>query len=376
MVDPVLVARRLVAQGLTTRPFSTAHDAVAALVAAQGQDLAGVISSIALRLAPQDGAAIDDPDALVARVIAAFDDGSVVRGYPMRGTVFAVAGEDLRWITELCAGPPTRAQERRRGQLGLDDEQVARARSLLEGAAGESARGLPRSELFALWDSHGLAPAGGRGYHVLSYLIATGVAAYGPWNGTENNVVLADLWLPAGMSIADRFGGDRDAAAAELLLRYLLGHGPATLRDAAWWSKLPLTTLRRVLPSVRDRLETSVDTTGAGEERYLRPGLLDEVEEAGRAVDDLHLLPGFDEIVLGYPDRSVLVPALHLDALVPGNNGIFQRGVLRRGRIVGIWRRGGRPGRRSLELTGFSELPAITHREAERAHRRFPHPGV
>lgn len=374
MVDPSLVARRLVAQGLAIRPFGTAHDVARAQLAMQGQDLPGVIASIALRLSPE---VAPSAQVAVAAVLAAFDEGTIVRGYPMRGTVFAVAAEDLRWITELCAGAPARAQERRRGQLGLDDEQVDRARTLLESAAGERTRGLSREDLFALWEREGLAPARGRGYHVLSYLMATGVAAYGPWNpqAQSNDVVLAETWLPLGTSIAERFGGDTDTAAAELLLRYLTGHGPATLRDAAWWSKLSLTTLRRVLPSLRGELETDPAATVAGEELWWRPGLLDEVAAAGSAVDRLHLLPGFDEIVLGYPDRTALVPEEHLDALVPGNNGVFQRAVLRRGRIVGTWRRTGPPGRRAFAVDGFRTLPAIALREATSAHGRFPHLG-
>lgn len=342
----------------------------------QGQDLPGVMASIALRLAPApSGPGAGETRHGIDRVIAAFDDGSLVRGYPMRGTVFAVAAEDLRWLTELCADGPTRAQVRRRGQLGLDQEQIDRARGILEATADELPRGLSRQALFARWDAAGLATARGRGYHVLSHLIATGIAAYGPWNGAENDVVLARTWLPAGSALAERFGGDRDAATAELMRRYLTSHGPATVRDLAWWTKLPLAALRRALARVAPELEREIDA--AGEERWFRPGLDEEVAAVGSAADATFLLPGFDEIVLGYPDRMVLLDAAHHEALVPGNNGIFQRGILRRGRIIGTWRRGGRPGRRALELSGFSgvPLPQVARREAERAHRAFPHAG-
>lgn len=369
MVDSPLVRRRLVAQGLVDRPFADARAAVAAHLAMQGQDLPGAMASIALRLAPFADAA--EPRHGIERVIAAFDSGEIVRGYPMRGTVFVVVAADLRWLTELCAAGPLRAQMRRRTQLGLDDEQVARARGILEDVATQSPRGISRADLFALWERAGLAPAGGRGYHVLSHLVAAGVAAYGPFNGTDNDVVIAETWLPADSSIAARFGGDRDAAAAELLLRYLTSHGPASIRDAAWWSKLPLAQLRRALPLIADRLE---EVPGAdGESRWTRPGLEEEVAAAAARVDATHLLPGFDEIVLGYPDRMALLEPEHHALLVPGNNGIFLRGVLRRGRIVGIWRRTGRPGRRELEVSGFGTLPKAALREAERAHRAFPH---
>ena len=44
--------------------------------------------------------------------------------------------------------------------------------------------------------------------------------------------------------------GDRIAAVAEFLRRYLTSHGPATLRDFAWWTKLPLGEIRRALPLI------------------------------------------------------------------------------------------------------------------------------
>lgn len=368
MVDPSLVRARLVAQGVCTRPFASPHDVVSAHGAMQGQDLPGVIASIALRL---DGG--DDPVTRVARVLAAFDDGTVVRGYPMRGTVFAVAAEDLRWMTELCAAGPTRAQVQRRGGLGLDEEQIDQARAVLEEAAGEAPRGLARSELFARWERAGMETARGRGYHVLSYLIATGVAAYGPWNGQDQNVVLAETWLPPGTSIAERFGGDRDAAVGELLLRYLTGHGPATVRDAAWWSKLGLTELRRALRVISSEVEEKPDASG--EMRYQRPGLDEETLAAGGATDALHLLPGFDEMVLGYRDRTEIVPEEHHPALAPGNNGVFRRTILHGGTIVGTWKRGGRAGRRALEASPFTALDAAVMTQAEELHAAFPHLG-
>lgn len=375
MVDPQLIRRRLVSQGLVTRPFSTPHAVAAAQVAMQGQDLPGVMASIALRLAPDPGRPVpaDGVDPGIARVIDAFDDGSIVRGYPMRGTVFVTAAEDLRWITELCAVGPLRSQVARRGQLGLDEEQVRRARAILETALEDRPRGISRLDLYELWEQAGLSPAGGRGYHLLSHHIETGIAAYGPWNGRDNDIVLAETWLPEDSSIAERFGGDEDAAVAELLERYLIGHGPATEREFAWWTKLRLGRIRRAIATIADRLER--EEAPDGQIRWSRPGLDDEVARAGRAVDATFLLPGFDELVLGYPDRLALLAADHHPALVPGNNGVFQRGMLRRGRIVGTWRRGGRPGRRALELSGFTPLPRIAEREAESAYRRFPHVG-
>lgn len=369
MGDPALVARRTLAQGLVTRPFADPHEAVAFHGAMQGQDLPGVISSIALRLAGEDR----DPSTAVGRVLADFDAGRIVRGYPMRGTVFAVAAEDLAWMTQLCADGPVQAAIRRRPRLGLEDCHVATARRVLERRAGGSDDGVDRAELFAAWDEAGVSPAGGRGYHLLVHFISTLVAAYGPCDGVDHRVVLTQEWLPAGSRLEERFDGDRTAAAAELLRRYLISHGPATLRDASWWTKLPLRLLRTALEQIRDDLAPWTPDA-RGEERFCRPGLEEETLARGAEPNALFLLPGFDEIVLGTPDRTDLLAGDHHELLVPGNNGMFQKGVLRRGRMIGTWRREGAAGRRRLRVDPFGRWPAVAQREAERAFASFPHP--
>src|SRR5262249_58122018 len=51
------------------------------------------------------------------------------------------------------------------------------------------------------------------------------------------------------------------------------------------------------------------------------------------------VLPGFDEYLLGYKDRSLMLADEHKPAIVPGSNGMFQPTVVRDGRVVGTWKR-------------------------------------
>ncbi|MBQ1015734.1 winged helix DNA-binding domain-containing protein, partial [Micromonospora sp. M51] len=55
--------------------------------------------------------------------------------------------------------------------------------------------------------------------------------------------------------------------------------------------------------------------------------------------DDVLALPGFDEYLLGFRDRTLMLDPAHQAAVVPGNNGIFQATVVRAGRVVGVWKR-------------------------------------
>ncbi|GAA1324428.1 crosslink repair DNA glycosylase YcaQ family protein [Brachybacterium rhamnosum] len=384
-----LVGARLLAQGLLAPDGAppTPVEVARSFAAHQGQDLPGAVSSLALRSrAPRARTGT----AAVQQVLDAFDRGEIVRGYPMRGTVFVVAADSLAWITELCAAGPLRAQVARRPALGLDQDQVDRARAVLEEVAGPrsspgTGRGVPRAELLAAWEAAGLATAKGRGYHLLSHLVALGVAAYGPWRDGDTAVVLARRWLPAGSDLEGAFGGDRVAAVAELARRYVTSRGPVTERDLAWWSKLTLGEIRAAWPAATRELESGYadrdgrlharaeDARGGdGERRWFRAGLVEEYAEREKEAMAELLLPGFDELVLGYRDRGFLGDEARVEALVPGGNGVFRRPAIRRGEIVGTWRRAGSGARRRLEIEELTPLTAPQLTRFTRLHERFP----
>jgi hypothetical protein len=69
------------------------------------------------------------------------------------------------------------------------------------------------------------------------------------------------------------------------------------------------------------------------------------------------LLPGFDELVLGYADRACTVPPEFADRIVPGNNGMFRATVVHRGRVVAVWRRAGRGAAQTIAVEPFTALP-------------------
>lgn len=305
----------------------------------QGQDLTGVMASLALRLRdPAEGAVRD-----------AFTAGTVVRGYPMRSTVFAMAAADAAWVTELCAGQQRRESTRRLEKDGVRTADVARAHDLLLAHPD----GLSRKALGELWARHGFPDDTGFRYVMIRDMMLHGTAVYGPFSGRDQLIVPADTWLPAG----DPFNSDRTAAAAALLKRYVLSHGPADLRDVAWWTKLPQKLLKDALAEAGDRVET---TDGL----MHRPGLYDEVTAAKKTAHGTFLLPAFDEIVLGYRDRLAVMTDEHHEQVAPGNRGVFRRTVVRGGKFVATW-----SGRK---VDAFRPLSATAERDISRAMARFP----
>jgi hypothetical protein len=329
-----LALLRLVAQRLAGPLPPTAADAVRRLTAVQGQDLPGALLSVALRTA--SGARAD--------VEAAMNAGEVVRSWPMRGTLHLVAAEDLPWLIGLLGPRVLAGAPARRSRPGITDAQIERARGIAVQALNGGRR-LRRAELLAALADGGVEITGQRGYHLLWYLSQTCTLCLGPIEDGEQRFVLMDEWIPS----PRRLGPEE--ALAELALRFFLGHGPATVKDLARWAGLPVSEARTGVAAAGEGLaRLEVD----GVEYFLDPltrALLAEHREEALRV---RLLPGFDEFVLGYADRTCAVPAEFADRIVPGGNGMFRPTVVSGGRVVGTWGYTGRGAKRTVTATPFT----------------------
>jgi hypothetical protein len=113
-----------------------------------------------------------------------------------------------------------------------------------------------------------------------------------------------------------------------------------------------------------DRL-TARDVDGVP--HWMDPETPDRLAACRDDAERVLLLPGFDELVLGYADRTCTVPAEFADRLVPGANGVFRPTVVHGGRAVGTWRATGRGATRSLQLDPFAPLPDEVTAAAEAA---------
>lgn len=364
------VARlRLAAQRLVGPREPTAADAVRWMTAMQAQDYPGALASVMLRTesadAPEGGApegdGPDDGEATDHRgVRAALDTGAVVRSWPMRGTLHLVPAEDLGWMLALTSDRLLTGAARRREQLGIDEAMLGRATTLAVEALN-GGRSIRRAELMALWERAGLLGVPQRGYHLLWHLSQRGVTCFGPTDGAEQRIVLLDEWVPA----PHRPG--REEALGEWVLRYFRSHGPATVADFRSWTKLTAADTRTGLALARDRLE-AVDVGGV--EHLMDPATPQRLADARAEAGGVLLLPGFDELILGYADRTATLDPAHAERVVPGGNGMFRPTVLARGRVVGTWRRVGR-GRR-IEAEPFTDLPATVRRGIERRAAEYP----
>jgi hypothetical protein len=285
------------------------------MLAMQAQDLPGAKWSVGLRGHQSSEDAVD----------AACDAREIVRSWPMRGTLHLVCAEDLGWMLELTAPRALASAASRRALLGIADADVERARAIA--IASLSGGGvLARDAILAAIAAGGVRTDGQRGYHFLWYLAQTGTLVLGATAGRQQTFALLDEWVPEPRKL------EHDEALGELAFRYFRSHGPATMRDLARWSGLTMRDVRRGLAvSHRTLIELELD----GVTYHLAPETLSGAPPAPR----VHLLPGFDEYLLGYQDRSAALAPEHSTAVVPGGNGMFLPTIVADGEVVGTWRR-------------------------------------
>ena len=65
-------------------------------------------------------------------------------------------------------------------------------------------------------------------------------------------------------------------------------------------------------------------------------------DDPGNAAHDdssVHLLPAFDEYLLGYKDRTAVLAREDASKIVPGSNGVFRPTIVVGGRVAGTWKR-------------------------------------
>ncbi len=311
-----ITSRRLYNQCITQTTFKTPGDAVKWLGAIQAQDYLGSLWAVGLRLRNPTETAIEQ----------AIADKTIVRTWPMRGTIHYVPAADVRWMLKLLT-PRILARNAKRllQNYGLDQAVLSRSKDLLIKNM-QGGRRLARDAMYKVLEAAHIPTAGQRGLQILWWLAQEQVICFGPRQGKQPTFVLLDEWLPATKTLG------HEEALAELARRYFTSHGPATLQDLAWWSGLAMADAKSGLEMVKSELKDEVmdgKTYWFAESRMTRK----------TSTTNTHLLPNYDEYIVGYTDRSTIFDASHTKRLDARGDILANHSIVIDGRIVGIWRR-------------------------------------
>ncbi|MCQ6559854.1 winged helix DNA-binding domain-containing protein [Paenibacillus mendelii] len=312
--NPNIPYQRLLNLRINGGRLDSPEQVVTQLGAMQAQDYHQALWAIGLRM---QAATVTDIEQAIA-------DRKIVLTWSMRGTIHFVPPADMRWMLKISASRLLKQDNRRLEQLELNQEIIERARQISYDAM-QGGRRISRPVLMQLLEDEGISRQ--RGYHLLWYLGQSGHICLGPRDGKQQTFVLLDEWVPQANELS------MDESLAVLAERYFTSHGPATVHDFAWWAGITLTDARRGVEAVQFRLVSKkVNDQVYWEGGQSRAGSVD-------AESTVYLLPGFDEHLLGYKDRSAVLRAEYASKIVPGNNGVFMPTILIDGQVAGLWKR-------------------------------------
>ncbi|WP_439557136.1 winged helix DNA-binding domain-containing protein [Dyadobacter sp.] len=331
---------------LSNPRFNTPGETVHWLGAVQAQDHAGALFSIALRM--QGGT-----QKSIEKAIA---EKSIVRTWPMRGTLHFVAAEDAHWMLRLLTPRIISRSAGRYKQLELDDHVFAKSRDLIVSEL-LGGRQMTRAEVYALLENGGVSTGGQRGMHIINHLAQTRILCHGTHNEKQPTYTLLDEWVSSPRQL------DETESIAEITLRYFTSHGPATLNDFVWWTGLKVSDAKLGLQLNAGKLH-SMEVNGAS---YWYS---QEQIEMGTAKATF-LLPGFDEYMLGYTDRSIILEPAHWAKIIPGNNGMFMPTIVIDGKVEGTWKRTLKKDSVQLDMYPFKKIPLTKKRMLEGCAKEY-----
>jgi hypothetical protein len=273
-------------------------------------------------------------------------DRSILWTWAMRGTLHLIPTDVHGWLVPLMIESGLPQARRRLPGLGIsgDPERAVRVVHRMLDREGP----LTRKEIDEQLRRAGYRPEG----YAAAYLVWLGtsrhVVVFGPDRGGEKTYVLSRDWVGPPEAI------DRQAALAELAVRYLAAHGPATPADMAFWTGIRAAEARRGWKAIEDRL-TEVDTA-RGPMWTL----------GSRRPDGLHafvrLLPNFDEYLLGWKDRSYVADGRTWRRVNPGA-GWYHPAAVADGRAIGTWKTEKRKEGIALRVRVFSTVPKVATRK-------------
>lgn len=312
---------RLHAQRLTPKlPYSVPDVAslVKELCGIQAQDAHA--ATLALR-ARSVGLVVDDVER--ARV----QERSIIRTWGQRGTLHLLAKEDLSWLLPLFGPVFIAGNQRRRIELGLDEDTCARGISIIRDVLANHGP-LTRAELVEQLAIHGIRVEGQARPHLLHRAALEGIICFGPHRGREPTYVLLSDWVEQGHALPEA------ASYAELARRYLAAYGPATPEDLATWSGMPMSKLRAAWQHIADQL---MEVEVSGSPTWMLKTCEAWLDEPSVPSPIVRLLPSFDIYLLGYRNRDLIVPSQFAKRINAGG-GMLHPTVLVDGRVVAIWK--------------------------------------
>jgi hypothetical protein len=371
---------RLHTQQIVQQQFQQPNELLNWLGAVQAQDYEMSKWAVALRLSPKANSKFNQSSPVgedkgevsnqnefgisEAKIEAALNNGELIRTHILRPTWHIVSAENHRWMMDLSAPQLSRTLNSYNKSVGLDAKTLLKAEKIILKLLAKKNH-CTRDEIMAVLQKEKINTDNYRSAHIMFHAELNGLVCNGIRKGKEISYALLDERIPQSKKI------NRDEALAKLATIYFQSHSPATLKDFSWWSGLNQTEAKKAI----DFISKNVEKIEVGEQTYFV--LIDKKNiplapfKGGiTGVNEVHLLPAFDEYIISYNHRLDVVDKNHAPKVFT-NNGLFKPMIVHDGKIIGTWKRTITGKKLKTEIFPFEKISKQTENEIEKKMEGF-----
>ena len=307
--------QRFFNQHIARATFEKPDEVVAWLGAMQAQEYAMAKWGIAQRMK-------ETTDSIIEQ---AFTDGAILRTHLLRPTWHFVTPADIRWVLALT-GPRVQAVNGHMyRKLQMDNAFFKRSNAALTKVL-RGGKQLTRVELASSLQQAGIATVGElRMGYIMMRAELDGIVCSGARRGKQFTYALLEERVPPVPKL------ERDEALVELVRRYFTSRGPATVKDFMAWSGLTMADVKRGIELLKPKLEHEVIDGQA----YWFAEASSPPKAASKTA---HLLPIYDEYVMGYKDRSAMLGEMARENPAAGSIA-FDNIIVMDSTLAGSWKR-------------------------------------
>ncbi len=328
---------RLINQLIARKEFTNPKDVASWMGGMQAQDYGMAKWAIGLRL----------QNFTDKQVETAMENGEIIRIHVLRPTWQFISADDVYWMLGLTSPHIKASIKSRHIQLGLSESILSKSNRIIENAL-RGGKQLTREDLLLELGRANIPLTENRASHLFVWAELEGIICSGATKGGKLTYAMLDERVSKGKSWTHA------EALANLARKYFSSHGPATLSDFVWWSGLSVHEARHALEYI--------DSEFASEEINGHRYWFKQIHSFPRVdPEDVYLLPAYDELLIGYADRSAVLHDKDFKKTV-SNNGIFRPTIVVNGQIVGIWKRTIKREKVIVE-TAYFNRPGISTRD-------------
>ena len=178
--------------------------------------------------------------------------------------------------------------------MEISEELYTKSHNLLEKILCGK-KSLTRQEIAEHFNRSGIVADNHRMTRFMARAEQVGIVCSGEDKGSKCTYALLEERVPPMPELT------KDESLARLARSYFRSHAPAVLQDFVWWSGLPITDARQAIYLIDSELTAE---EWNGQTWYIH----EDCRTRGKVTGSLHLLPSYDEYLLGYKDRTDVLP--------------------------------------------------------------------